>query len=439
MSRDPGQPNLIVPPLSPSEEAAKVAELRAGMPAVTAGIYLNAGSNGPLPREVDLAMRQIQEQELATGRGSEHIMDDGNQRIDELRGVFAGVLATDLDLVAISHSTTEAVIRPALGMSWRAGDRIVTLDEEYPAIRGSLAALAQRVGATLATVSTRDATGAPLSDGALEAAVAALLVAPTRLLVLSRISWMSGRILPVSPLLERARAKGILTILDGAQSVGAHLEDINALDPDVYAFPSQKWLLGIEGLAGMRLSRRALSPEGFAPVIGGFLAFERQPLDGSGMFYADARRFEMSGFSRPALVGAARAAGWLQMQVGLPWAITRAKRLAADFHAGARSIRGVEMLAAPGGHGTIVALRIAGWEPEAIVAELGQRAFAITRRTPGLPAVDGRSAAAPALRTSWGFWNTDEEVARILELLALIAAHTPTSLPRRPAIDIIHG
>ena len=100
-----------------TDEAAKVAELRAAIPATTAGIYLNAGSNGPLPREVDAAMRQVQEQELATGRGSEHVMDDVETRIDELRGVFASVLATDLDLVAVSHSTTEAVMRTVLGLS----------------------------------------------------------------------------------------------------------------------------------------------------------------------------------------------------------------------------------------------------------------------------------------------------------------------------------
>ena len=32
---------------------------------------------------------------------------------------------------------------------------------------------------------------------------------------------------------------------------------------------------------------------------------------------------------------------------------------------------------------------------------------------------------------------TDEEVARILEVVALIAAHTPESLPKRPTIDIV--
>ena len=420
-----------------TDESTKVAELRAAIPATSAGIYLNAGSNGPLPREVEAAMRAVQEQELATGRGSEHVMNDVEVRVDELRGVFASVLATDLDCVAVSHSTTEAVMRAVLGIEWRHGDRIVTLDEEYPAIRGSLAALAARSGLTIETVSLRTEQNTPRSDDEVIDAVSRLLEAPTRLLVISRVSWLSGRVLPLETLLPRARAGKIITIVDGAQSVGAMLDAVDALDPDAMAFPSQKWLLGVEGLAGIRISRRVLQTETIKPVIGGFLAFSGQALDGVGTMQGDARRFETSGFARPALIGAARAAGWLSMQVGLPWAVARAGRLARAFYAGAAAIPGVEMLAHQGGHGTIVALRIAGWGADQVVEELSRRAFAITRRVPGISATAHRPASAPALRTSWGFWNTDEEVARILEVVALIAAHTPESLPKRPTIDIV--
>ena len=429
--------SLLQAAAASTDEAGKVAELRAAIPATTAGVYLNAGSNGPLPREVEAAMRQVQEQELATGRGSEHVMDDVETRIDELRGVFASVLATDLDLVAVSHSTTEAVMRLVLGVDWKPGDRIITFDEEYPAIRGSLAALAARIGMSITTVSLRDERGVPLPDEQLVAQVTPLLEAPTRLMVISRVSWISGRILPLESILPRARAASVITIVDGAQSVGAMLDATDALDPDAIAFPSQKWLLGIEGLAGIRLSRRALNSGGLNTVIGGFLAFSGQPMDGVGVMRTDARRFQTSGFARPALIGAARAAGWLSMQVGLPWAVARAGRLARAFYAGAAAIPGVEMLAHPGGHATIVSLRIQGWEAAQIVEELGRRAFAITRRVPGIAATEGRPASAPALRTSWGFWNTEEELARILELLTLIAAHTPESLPKRPTIDII--
>jgi selenocysteine lyase/cysteine desulfurase len=73
------------------------------------------------------------------------------------------------------------------------------------------------------------------------------------------------------------------------------------------------------------------------------------------------------------------------------------------------------------------------------VEELTRRAFAITRRVPSLPPLDGRPGSAAALRTSWGFWNTEAEVARIAELITLFAAHTPESLPKRPTIEILHG
>lgn len=420
-----------------TDEAGKVAELRAAIPATTAGIYLNAGSVGPLPREVDAAIRQVQEQELATGRGSEHLMDDVEVRVDELRGVFASVLATDLELVAVAHSTTEAVMRALIATELHAGDRVVTLDEEYPAIRGSLAAGAARRGYSVATVSARDEHGVAISDAEIVARISELLVPPTRVIVISRVSWISGRILPLEEILPRAHAAGIVSIVDGAQSVGALLDDVDALDPDVLAFPSQKWLLGIEGLAGMRLSRRALSAGGLQSPIGGFLAFREPALDGVGAMHGDARRFQTSGFARPALVGAARAAGWLSMQVGLPWAAARAARLARGFAAGAGAIPGVELLAAHGRHATIVALRVNGWEASQLVEEFSRRAFAITRRVPGIAATADRPASSPALRTSWGFWNTEEEVERMLELLALFAAHTPESLPKRPTIEII--
>jgi selenocysteine lyase/cysteine desulfurase len=366
-------------------------------------------------------------------------MDDVQDRVNELRGVFAGVLATDLDLVAIGHSTTELITRPLLGVRWQPGDRIVTFDEEYPAIRGNVAALAERAGLVVHTISLRDADGAPRDDDHIVREVAENLGAPTRVLLFSRVSWISGRLLPAQRMVEAARAAGVISMIDGAQSVGALRDDLDALDPDWLAFPSQKWLLGVEGLAGVRVSRRALDSDTFQPVIAGFLGYEQQPNDGRGATWGDARKFEMSGFSRPSLAGAARAAGWLSMQVGLPWAVERSQRLATAFYEAVQAHPGVQLLAPPGRHASIVSLRVAGWEADQLTEELGRRAFAITRRVPGLPATATQSASDAALRTSWGFWNTEEEVARIAELIHLLASHTPESLPKRPAIDIIQS
>lgn len=140
-------------------------------------------------------------------------MDDVEVRVDELRGVFASVLATDLELVAVAHSTTEAVMRALIATELKPGDRVVTLDEEYPAIRGSLAARAARQGFSVATVSARDEHGVPISDAEIVARVTELLVPPTRAIVISRVSWISGRILPLEEILPRTRGAGSSALL----------------------------------------------------------------------------------------------------------------------------------------------------------------------------------------------------------------------------------
>jgi selenocysteine lyase/cysteine desulfurase len=76
---------------------------------------------------------------------------------------------------------------------------------------------------------------------------------------------------------------------------------------------------------------------------------------------------------------------------------------------------------------TLIAFRIAGWPADAALEELGSRVFAIARTIPGLD----------ALRISVGFFTTDEEVERFAEAVALLAAHTPETLPPRRLLAIL--
>jgi len=56
----------MVSPFLP--DAEKVAAIREAMPATTAGIYLNAGTAGPMSRETVAAMREMEDWELRVGR-----------------------------------------------------------------------------------------------------------------------------------------------------------------------------------------------------------------------------------------------------------------------------------------------------------------------------------------------------------------------------------
>jgi len=77
----------VVSPFLPDDE--KLAAVRQALPALSAGIYLNTGSAGPLPRETARAMADLAEYELAVGRAAPDYDLQSIERMAEARA--AGV------------------------------------------------------------------------------------------------------------------------------------------------------------------------------------------------------------------------------------------------------------------------------------------------------------------------------------------------------------
>ena len=86
----------MVSPFLPDPE--RVAALRAALPATGAGMYLNAGSAGPLPAETQAAMDEQAAMELAVGRASPAHFLAFFDRMDEVRAAVAAVLVADWGL-----------------------------------------------------------------------------------------------------------------------------------------------------------------------------------------------------------------------------------------------------------------------------------------------------------------------------------------------------
>ena len=405
-----------------AHEREKVAALRGGLPATRAGIYLNTGTAGPLPAETAAAMAEVAERELAVGRATRDAYEELVARMDEARGVVAAVLGTDVDLVALTHSTTEGV-NLALGtIAWRAGDRAVTTTVEHPGVTGPLALLRDRLGVEVVEAEVGDGGDDDRTLAALEAAVAG---GPTRALVASHVAWSTGAVLPAAAMAGIARRHGATSILDGAQSAGAIPLAIDGLGVDFYAVSGQKWLLGPEGTGALAI-RRGLAAE-VLPPVGGFFAAATPYAVGRDALWPDARRFETAGLHKPSVVGLARSAGWLSMYVGLPWAHARAARLAAGAAERLAAMRGVTLVTPRSRMATLVSFRVAGWTGDQAAEALGRRVYAIVRSIPGLDAV----------RLSIAFFTTDEELRRVLDAVEEVAGHTPATLPERAAIQFL--
>jgi len=408
----------VVSPFMPDPE--KIAAVRHLLPATAAGIFLNAGTCGPMPAETQRAMDEAAAQELAVGRAHPDQWAEALLRMEEARSAVAATLVTDPSDIALTHSTTDGMNLVIASLPWAPGDRVVTSGHEHPGGLGPLWALRDRLGVEIETVDV----GYGGDPDAVVAGFERALERPARALVVSHVLWTTGAVMPVARLGALARAAGAVSVIDGAQSAGAIPVLLDDLGVDAYAVPAQKWLLGPEGMGALWV-RRGLA-DATTPIVSGYLACASAD---TGQLHPGARRFEATGFHRPSVTGFARSLGWLSMYVGLPWAHARAGRLAAAAHDRLAAIPGVRMVTPRTALGTLVTFRIDGWPAAAAVPELGARAFAIIR---DLPPID-------AVRISVGFWNTEAELDRFAEAVELLARHAHGSLPPRRTLAMLGG
>ena len=148
----------------------------------------------------------------------------------------------------------------ARSLALQPGDEVLTTNHEYGACSNAWDLACRKTGARY----VRRALPLP-GDGAYDAA--ALVeqfwggVTPaTKVLYFSHITSPTALALPVAAICARARAEGILTVVDGAHAPGQVALDLEALGADVYTGNLHKWLCGAKG-SGFLWVRPALQPE----------------------------------------------------------------------------------------------------------------------------------------------------------------------------------
>ena len=79
----------------------------------------------------------------------------------------------------------------------------------------------------------------------------------TRAFCLSHVTTERGIVLPVDRVSALARERGVVTVVDAAQSFGARPTDMRRLGCDVFTFPAFKWSMGPYGVGAMYVRRDA--------------------------------------------------------------------------------------------------------------------------------------------------------------------------------------
>ncbi len=356
-----------------------IAKLRDEFPTVGKLVYLNAGTDGPLPARAVKAAQDELARELLEGRSRAHF-ERRKELDDRLRASYASLLGCQVQDLALTACTSEGLSLIIGGMELGGGDEILTSDEEHPGLLGALSAARE-----LLDVSIRVAPFAQIADA---------VSARTRLVACSHVSWMSGMLAP-----EELAQLEVPVILDGAQGVGAVPVDVGALGCDAYAGAGQKWLCGPDGTGMLYVNPKfseqiAVTRRGY-----GNLLDPNAGLDAK--LHPDARRFDALGLSAETVACALGATEVLE-HAGWPAIHERSSTLAQTL---TTRLQQAGREVTPRSQSTLVSF----WspDPEGERERLAQ-AGVVLRDIPG----------RPSLRASVGAWNNEDDLDRLLTLLA---------------------
>ena len=392
----------------------KARRARAEMPVTGRKTYLNTGTAGPLARVTQEALEAGGRFDYETGRGTFSSFPALLADIADLRTRFAALMGVSEDEVALTHHTTDGINIVAHGLDWRAGDEIVTTSAEHESGLLPLYVQKRRHGVVVKVVDVDP------EDSADEIAVRiGRAIGPrTRLIAISHVNWNTGLRMPIECIAAIARERGVLTLVDGAQSAGAIPLDLASSGVDFYAVPAQKWLCGPEGIGALWVRAESLAL--LEPTFIGFFSLvdtSSYDLSGNFMPAAGARRFEVGTVYRPAVKAMCANLQWLSEELGWRWIHARIAALAERARRALLRIPEVEMVTPPGAGSGLVTFALRGYDPRRVVAEL-ERSDVVVRNLHD----------PEALRVSTGFFNDDEDIARLVEGLRAITAMDPDAL-----------
>lgn len=373
--------------------------IRQQMPATTSHIYLNTGTFGPLPDCVAEAMQERIQVDWQNGRLGAAAFEAIGTIYGNARSGVARLLNADADEITLTDNTGEGMNIISYGINWHEGDEVITTNHEHISLLAPLYQLRDRYGIII-----RFADIGPTAERPVLKAIADLVTPRTRLISISHVTWTTGAVLNISEVAYMGREWGIPVLIDGAQSAGAIPADMKALGVDFYAIPMQKWLCGPDGTGALYVRKDALRY--VSPTYVGYWSIKHE----EGMDWElleSAQRFEAGGRQTAAIAGQAAVLNWLEETVGYQWLFERIASLSAYTYQALKEVPGLTMLTPQLGESGLVSFKLEGRDDTEIVANLRDKHNMYIRNIP----------STKSLRISTGFYNTEEEIDKLIAAL----------------------
>lgn len=236
------------------------------------------------------------------------------------RTALARYLGAATDEIAIVRNTSAGNATVINGLDLGGGDEVVLWTQNHPTNNVAWSVRSERRGFSVKHVATPPD---PTSADELIGPFLDALSPRTRLVSVSHVSNISGVRLPVERLCSELRSRGVLSLVDGAQSFGCLQVDLHQMGCDFYTGSAHKWFVGPKE-AGVLYVREDAQADTWATFVG--VGWERAREGG-------ARKFENLGQRDDAAVAAMATTVEFHETVGPARVEARVNALAAELKA----------------------------------------------------------------------------------------------------------
>lgn len=375
-------------------------------------IYLdNAATTLHKPQQVIDAVVHAMQSMGNCARGTHEEALDAARTVYDARVRLASLFGCPrVDHVAFTANSTEALNMAINGLI-DPGDHVISTDLEHNSVLRPLYRLEAEHGAELSFVPADKLGNVDYAD------FERLMKPNTRAVVCTNASNLTGTVLDIERIAKTAHSHGALVIVDASQTAGCWPIDMKKMGIDVLCFTGHKGLMGPQGTGGICV-KEGIEIRPFKVGGSGVQSYSRtHPAE-----YPT--RLEAGTLNGHGIAGLGAAAKFIS-ETGVENIHAKERSLMLRFYKGVKNIEGVTVYGDFTKDKTaIVALNIRDYESGEVSYELSQGYGIATRPgahcAPRMHKALG-TAEVGAVRFSFSFYNTEEEIDEAVRAVAELA------------------
>src|SRR6476660_5430252 len=165
-------------------------------------------------------------------------LGDGRENTRKLLAEFLRVTPEE---IVITRNTSESNNFVSTGIDLKAGDEVLLTADNHPSNHTAWQQKAKRFGFTVKDIPVPNPH--PGFDHYVDAFTKAI-TPRTKVIAITHLTSTVGDLFPAKEICRVARERGVLTLVDGAQSFGLMDVDLSDIQPDFYSGSSHKWVCG---------------------------------------------------------------------------------------------------------------------------------------------------------------------------------------------------